>query len=103
MSSTVLAMNILISSVHLQPQLACTGSHLPKEEFDDDNDYDNDGDYTNLDNDDDDDGTDFFANEHLKLAAYVMMMMMMMTLSFCLEDSYSVGRHIDVIQGERGI
>ena len=40
-----------------------------KEEVDDDNDYDNDGDYTNLDNDDDDDGTDFFANEHLKLAA----------------------------------
>ena len=25
------------------------------------------------------------------------------TLSFCLEDSYSVGMHIDVIQGERGI
>ena len=54
--------------MHLQPQLACTGSHLPKEEVDDDNDYDNDGDDTNLDNDDDD-GTDFFANEHLKLAA----------------------------------
>ena len=40
-----------------------------KEEVDDDKDYDNDGDDTNLDNDDDDDGTDFFANEHLKLAA----------------------------------
>ena len=33
----------------------------------------------------------------------MMMMMMMMALSFCLEDRYSVGMHIDVIQGERGI
>jgi hypothetical protein len=47
----------------------------------------------------------FFPQRILKFAAQVvvMMMMMMTTLSFCLKDSYSVGMHIDVMQGKRGI
>ena len=90
MSSTVLAMNILIGSVRLQPQLACTGSHLPKEEVDDDNDYDNDGDDTNLDNDDDD-GTDFFANEHLKYLFCIYVKTLKFKINLCFTKKALVG------------